>query len=391
MPKSAPKSADPKDCLWGAWESWSSCEHMDEHLGVGKFWSWTGRPMRRHSGVPYVNLPNATDLGRSLERSQVNTNGVFRFAFAIEAFDALHFPFASLFIFRARYPGIPLSLCFSSLCTVLRWSTWVDPLRKDFGGCQRWWKSMHRLAAGPGCPGRCGVAEIRNPSLFVFLPWLCPGTGSWNETEPCQPSHAIDCELSEWAEYCRLVYQELVWNLYWMQTTRLHFAWKSIAALKLAVVTVLVRADFPNFFVHSWSQSPVVIAFGIWVFLIRSLDWSWQVDYLQQELWRGLAGKHLVARNHGHISEKAHRVSEARGVLDAWFDWFVVTWFIFRGTYAARHARGQVWWQTLRSCLAPNVLSGHSLEDRFVASLSAHGRRCTGQCSKWIKDNEIFK
>lgn len=25
--------------------------------------------------------------------------------------------------------------------------------------------------------------------------------GSWNETEPCQPSHAIDCELSEWAEW----------------------------------------------------------------------------------------------------------------------------------------------------------------------------------------------
>lgn len=63
--------------------------------------------MRRHSGVPFVNLPNATDLGRSLERSQVNTNGVFRFAFAIEAFDALHFPFASLFIFG---PGIPVSL-----------------------------------------------------------------------------------------------------------------------------------------------------------------------------------------------------------------------------------------------------------------------------------------
>ena len=160
MPKSAPKSADPKDCLWGAWESWSSCEHMDEHLGVGKFWSWTGRPMRRHSGVPFVNLPNATDLGRSLERSQVNTNGVFRFAFAIEAFDALHFPFASLFIFRARYPGIPLSLCFSPLCTVLRCR---DPpiLRKDFGGCQRWWKSMHRLAAGPGCPGRCGLLSCR--------------------------------------------------------------------------------------------------------------------------------------------------------------------------------------------------------------------------------------
>lgn len=25
--------------------------------------------------------------------------------------------------------------------------------------------------------------------------------GTWNETEPCQPSHAIDCELSEWAEW----------------------------------------------------------------------------------------------------------------------------------------------------------------------------------------------
>jgi len=22
-----------KDCLWGAWDSWSSCEHMDEFLG----------------------------------------------------------------------------------------------------------------------------------------------------------------------------------------------------------------------------------------------------------------------------------------------------------------------------------------------------------------------
>lgn len=29
-----------------------------------------------------------------------------------------------------------------------------------------------------------------------------PVPGSWNETEPCQPSHAIDCELSEWAESC---------------------------------------------------------------------------------------------------------------------------------------------------------------------------------------------
>lgn len=28
-----------------------------------------------------------------------------------------------------------------------------------------------------------------------------PCIGSWNETEPCQASHAIDCQLSEWAEW----------------------------------------------------------------------------------------------------------------------------------------------------------------------------------------------
>ncbi|CAJ1340233.1 unnamed protein product [Effrenium voratum] len=28
-----------------------------------------------------------------------------------------------------------------------------------------------------------------------------PCIGAWNETEPCQPSHAIDCELSEWQEW----------------------------------------------------------------------------------------------------------------------------------------------------------------------------------------------
>ena len=328
MPKSAPKSADPKDCLWGAWESWSSCEHMDEHLGVGKFWSWTGRPMRRHSGVPYVNLPNATDLGRSLERSQVNTNGVFRFAFAIEAFDALHFPFASLFIFRARYPGIPLSLCFSSLCTVLRWSTWVDPLRKDFGGCQRWWKSMHRLAAGPGCPGRCGVAEIRNPSLFVFLPWLCPGTGSWNETEPCQPSHAIDCELSEWAEYCRLVYQELVWNLYWMQTTPCilpekvspHWSWLlwqcwygQIFQISLSTVGLSHQLSSLSAFEFFWSGHLTEV--DRWTTCSKSCGVGCRQASCGKKSWP-------------HFGESAQSQWSKRR-FGCWFDWFVVTWFIF--------------------------------------------------------------
>ena len=363
MPKSAPKSADPKDCLWGAWESWSSCEHMDEHLGVGKFWSWTGRPMRRHSGVPFVNLPNATDLGRSLERSQVNTNGVFRFAFAIEAFDALHFPFASLFIFG---PGIPVSL-FPSVS--LRCALFCG------GPCE--WIHFARILVDAKGGGKACIGSL--PALAAL--------------------DAVD--------FCLVVFfaMEIMEQDLGMRQShvsrRMPLTVSSLNGLSIAALFIRSLCGIyieckpracilPEKVSPHWSWlwqcwygqifqiSLSTVGLSHQLSSLSALDWSWQVDYLQQELWRGLAGKHLVARNHGHISEKAHRVSEARGVLDAWF---VVTWFIFRGTYAARHARRQVWWQTLRSCLAPKS-SGHSLEDRFVASLSAHGKRCTGQCSK---------
>ncbi len=130
------------------------------------------------SGVPFVNLPNATDLGRSLERCEVNRNGSLEFFDLCLILKPLMLCFFLLlllsFIFRTRYPYFSLFLCcvvhlFAEHCfgflhkdLPVFQSLNVSELHKDFGGWQRWWKSMHRLAAGPA----------------GWLPW----TGRWTES-----------------------------------------------------------------------------------------------------------------------------------------------------------------------------------------------------------------
>jgi len=52
----------------------------------------------------------------------------------------------------------------------------------------------------------CSVCQLsqryRSRQILVDATGLgSPCIGAWNETRPCQASHAIDCELSEWAEW----------------------------------------------------------------------------------------------------------------------------------------------------------------------------------------------
>eukprot|EP00434_Breviolum_minutum_P031701 symbB.v1.2.028035.t1/scaffold2927.1/size67078/2 len=128
--------------------------------------------------------------------------------------------------------------CFPVDCEFSAWSAW-HPVGGCSGLCQRHRHPGHNNECGNPCSGHvretivrlddplcypsscvksdedclwgaweswCSICQLaqRYRSREILVDAKGGGKaciGSWNETEPCQPSHAIDCELSEWAEW----------------------------------------------------------------------------------------------------------------------------------------------------------------------------------------------
>ncbi|CAJ1436589.1 unnamed protein product, partial [Effrenium voratum] len=136
--------------------------------------------------------------------------------------------------------------CYPLDCTFSMWSEW-SPVGGCSGLCERHRHPGHNNECGNPCSGhtRETVVRLDDPLCYpascvetdrdcIWGAWetwsscdhmdecsVCqlaqryrsrrilvdakgdglPCIGAWNETEPCQPSHAIDCELSEWQEW----------------------------------------------------------------------------------------------------------------------------------------------------------------------------------------------